>query len=100
MENTKNQYVEDVKIGEGRLCFNPVDDEAKLRFRALNILNDFKKLGFVNRADWLAEVFGTYNELDSVEGFKTLQAFWNLRYFGTELMDKLEVLADNLKEEA
>ena len=88
-----------ININEEKLCFRPFDDEARLRFRALNILNDFKRMGYVNRAEWLAEVFDAYNELNTVDGFKTLQAFWGLRYFGTELMDKLEVLIDNLKEE-
>lgn len=100
MEKTKKRPELRVKIRTAPLCFSPFDDEAKLRFRAMNILNEFKYCGYVNRVDWLGEVFEAYPEMDSAAGFKTLQAFWNLRYFGIELMDKLELLIDNLKEEA
>ena len=97
MEKTQTPPERDVKKP---MCFVPVDETAKWEFRAMKVRNAFREMGFTVRRVFVDEVFKAYPEYNTIQGFKTMEAFWSLRYFGPELIEKLEVLADNLKEEA
>ena len=97
MEKTDNQSLNRVNKA---LCFTPVDAEAEMQFRAMKVRNDFRGMGFLVWGEFFAEVVKEYPEMDQSDNFKRLQAFWWLRNFDEVLIAKLELLADNLKEEA
>ena len=97
MEKTEKDAFTPVKKP---LCFIPIDGEAEMQFRAMKVRNDFRTMGFLSWGDFFAEVVREYPEMELLENFKRLQAFWWLRNFDEVLIEKLEVLADNLKEEA
>ena len=97
MEKTENASILNVKK---TICLTPANSQSELQINALRVLNEFRLRGFVVWPEFLAEVLREYPELDSARGFRSLQAFWHNRNYDADLIEKLEVLADNLKEEA
>ena len=97
MEKTEKQPLIDVKKA---MCFTPVDEEAVMQFRAMKVRNDFRAMGFMAWGDFFAVVVKEYPEMELMDNYKRLQAFWWLRNFDEVLIEKLEVLANNLKKES
>ena len=94
----KAKYKGDYLLGFKDL--EPVNENMSLVLRAYKVLNKFQGMGFNVRGKFIAEVFDEYPEFNTVEGFKTLEAFWRFRNFNEPLILKMEALADNLKEAA
>lgn len=97
MEKTENRVQFDVKK---QMCLTPADDYTEMQFKALKVINKFRMIGFSTWGSFYAEVCKEHPEMEVYINFRRLQAFWHLRNFDAEMIEKLEVLADNLKEEA
>lgn len=97
MEKTENQATLDVKK---QMCLTVADEYSEHQFRALKVVSKFRMMGFPNWTAFYAEIKTQYPDAETMEVGKKLQQFWYMRNFDIEMIEKLEVLADNLKEEA
>jgi hypothetical protein len=79
------------------VCINPVDEEMALLANAVNILNEYKKLGFVKRDAFLELVMGEDSSYHTLEGMKKLNNFWAGRVKDRFLNEDLNRILENLK---
>lgn len=82
-----------------KVCVIPADDDMMLRVDALNILNEFKKLGFEKRSQFVNVVVQASPEYSNYKKVQELWAFWQTRVFSRELNDKLAKIVEQLKSE-
>lgn len=92
MENLTNR-------GRIKECFTPFDDYTRLQFRALKVVNQFKSMGFITWKSFYTEVVSVYSDMALHENTKRLSAFWHLRNFNEDFIEKIEILVENLTEE-
>ena len=79
------------------VCINPVDDEMALLANAVNILNEYKKLGFVKRDGFVELIMGEDISYHNLDGMKKLNNFWAGRVKDQFLNDDLNRILENLK---
>lgn len=82
-----------------RMCLTPVDDSVELQFRALAALNSFKALGFETWSAFYALMEENYPDASTIDVYKKLQAFWNLRNFHREIIERLEMIVESVMKE-
>jgi hypothetical protein len=80
------------------VCITPIDDEMALLADSLQILNEFKKMGFVKREAFVELVMGEDSSYHTFEGMKRLNNFWALRVKDALINSDLRKILDNLKE--
>lgn len=77
------------------VVIRPADFDVARRLDALKILNDFRSLGFHQRAAFVVTVKAIDKETDET----VLNHFWAGRVFDEELNNRLQVVLDKLKSE-
>lgn len=82
-----------------KLCIKPADQDIKIRVEALNILNEFKMLGFVKVSGFVGVVQNNLIEYKDYKLVKRLLAFWAGRVADEQLNKKLTELLEQLKGE-
>lgn len=81
-----------------KVCIKPVDDSIKTRVEALNLLNEFKILGF-GRSGFIGVVQNNIEAYKTWDGAKQLMAFWDGRNHKEDLIEDLQQLVEQLKLE-
>ena len=80
------------------ICITPCDEEMSLIANSVNILNQYKKHGFVMREAFVELIMSEDLTYQTYEGMKKLNNFWALRVKDAELNADLVKILDNLKE--
>jgi len=80
------------------VCITPYDEEMAVLANSLNILNEYKKLGFVKREAFVELVMDEDKSYQTFEGMKKLNNFWALRVKDESLNEDLVRVLENLKE--
>lgn len=88
---TKSKSMENVTI-------NPVDNIIKTRVDALNILNEFKRLGFA-KGGFISVVQENIEEYKDYKHVKRMISFWDGRCNQEDLNNELQALLEKLKSE-
>lgn len=81
------------------ICINPVDEDMRLIVDSLNILNEFKRLGFVTRGGFVGVVQMNLEEFKDYANLTRLFQFWAGRLKDQQLNDQLNQLLNALKNE-
>lgn len=79
------------------VCINPVDNEMALLANAVNILNEYKKLGFVKREAFVELIMGEDSGYHTLKGMQKLNNFWAGRVKDQFLNEDLNRILENLK---
>lgn len=90
-DKTKNKGME-------KVCIEPVDESIKSKVDALNILNEYKRLGF-GRSGFVGVVQQNIDSYKDYKKVKKLLAFWDGRSNDESLNNELENLLEKLKDE-
>ncbi len=82
-----------------KLCITPVDENIKLRVESLNLLNEFKMLGFTTRSGFVGVIQDNLEEFKAYKKLNELFAFWDGRKHCNDLNNELRKLLNTLKDE-
>lgn len=85
--------------GMEKVCITPVDESIKVRVDSLNLLNEFKMLGFDTLSGFVGVVQENYDEFKNYNNTKPLLAFWAGRKHCEEFNAKMQSLINQLKNE-
>lgn len=80
-------------------CVAPADEEMELRINALNILNEYKKLGFKNRLSFVTVVGEKLPKYRDYYQASQLNYFWAGRCNNEEMNTDLQMVLESLKAE-
>lgn len=81
-----------------KVCIKPVDESIKTRVDALNLLNEFKRLGF-NRSGFIGVVQLNIEKYKDYKNVTKIIAFWDGRNHREEVNHELHRLLEKLKSE-
>jgi hypothetical protein len=82
-----------------RKCLTPNDEIVDGWFNTLNLLNEFRKLGFERRESFVTVVQEKDLEYKDFKKVQKLWAFWQLRLRDEQVNSDLELILDQLKNE-
>lgn len=82
-----------------KVCISPADEDMLIRVKSLNILNEFKMLGFDTRGGFVGVVQQNIDEYIDYKKVKRLLSFWDGRLKDAELNKKLCNLLEQLRNE-
>lgn len=85
------------KYMNNSVCIYPVDDEMALLANAVNILNEYKRIGFVKREAFVELVMDEDSSYHNLKGMQKLNNFWAGRVKDQFLNDDLKKILENLK---
>lgn len=77
----------------------PADHTQKVRVEAINVLNEFKVLGFDSRSKFINVVVQVLPEYENYKRMQELYAFWQTRVFSQEVNTRLARVVEQLKAE-
>ena len=81
------------------ISIKPYDSSIKLMVESLNILNEFKMLGFTSRSGFVGVVQDNVEEFKDYKTLTKLLNFWDGRKKCEDLNETLTQLLDKLKQE-
>ena len=81
------------------ICINPIDDDIRLQVEALNIKNEFKRLGFTAVGGFVGVVQQNIDQYRDYKKVARLMSFWQGRVKDDILNKQLHNLLDKLKTE-
>jgi hypothetical protein len=81
------------------ICIQPIDNDMRILVDGLNILNDFKRLGFNTRGSFVGVVQDNLEMFKDYRNLKVLFQFWAGRAKDEDLNTQLNQLLNQLKNE-
>jgi hypothetical protein len=79
------------------LCIKPFDESVSVRLNSLNILNEFKRLGFTTRSSFIGVVQDNLHYYKDYNKLKHILNFWESRRFNESLNSELNTLLETIK---
>ena len=81
------------------ISINPHNQRMEIFARCVNVINEFKKLGFENRSAFV-EVIQEYDEsYKEYAKTKQLHDFWIIRALKMDILTDMETILEQLKQE-
>lgn len=81
------------------VTIRPFDYKGNMIARSNSLLQEFKHLGFVERAAFLEVVTSIDDSFSSHKDIMSLISFWNYRCMDIRVIDRLEQVMEKLKKE-
>lgn len=82
-----------------RKCLTPNDEVIDVWFDALNILNEFRKMGFDRRESFVQVVQDKDFEYKDYKKVQKLWSFWQMRLRDKHVNNDLNLVLEKLKSE-
>ena len=88
-------FKQDMKI----YTIKPIDEDMDVLVDAVDLLNNFKKLGFTTKSGFVGVVQDNIPEYKNYKNLNRLLSFWQSRIKNKELNNQLHKLLNKLKHE-